>query len=89
MRHQGRQQPGPEQDHSCDEGCRLQRRETESMQTLDEFVDVMKAISDEAMDEPDFVKAAPRVTRLRRLDETQAARKPVLRWTALETPPEP
>ena len=63
--------------------------ETESLQTLDEFVEVMKTISDEAFADPDFVHAAPHSTRLRRLDETQAARKPVLRWTAPETPSEP
>ena len=63
--------------------------ETESLQTLDEFVDVMKTISDEAAADPDLVHAAPRVTRLRRLDETQAARKPVLRWRAPEKPSEP
>ena len=67
----------------------IEPTETESLQTLDEFVDVMKTISEESIGDPDFVKAAPRVTRLRRLDETQAARKPVLRWTAPETPPEP
>jgi glycine dehydrogenase subunit 2 len=63
--------------------------ETESLQTLDEFVDVMSKISDEAFEDPDFVHAAPHSTRLRRLDETQAARKPVLRWTAPATPSEP
>ena len=67
----------------------IEPTETESLQTLDEFVDVLKAISDEAAAEPDFVRAAPQSTRLRRLDETRAARKPVLRWTAHETPPEP
>jgi len=63
--------------------------ETESRQTLDEFVDAMKTISDEASADADLVHAAPRLTRLRRLDETQAARKPVLRWRAPETPNEP
>jgi glycine dehydrogenase subunit 2 len=67
----------------------IEPTETESLQTLDEFVDVMNTISEEATTEPDFAKAAPRITRLRRLDETQAARKPVLRWTAPETPREP
>ena len=62
--------------------------ETESRRTLDEFVDVMRTISDEAAADADLVHAAPRVTRLRRLDETQAARKPVLRWKARETPRE-
>ncbi len=67
----------------------IEPTETESLQTLDEFVDVMKTISDEANAEPDRAKSAPQLTRLRRLDETQAARKPVLRWTAPGTQPEP
>ncbi|MGB3051801.1 MAG: aminomethyl-transferring glycine dehydrogenase subunit GcvPB [Polyangiales bacterium] len=67
----------------------IEPTETESLQTLDEFVEAMKTISAEATAEPDLPKSAPQVTRLRRLDETQAARKPVLRWTAPETPREP
>jgi glycine dehydrogenase subunit 2 len=67
----------------------IEPTETESLQTLDEFVDAMQAISDEAMRDPEWVKNAPRVTRLRRLDETQAARKPVLRWKAPEIPTGP
>jgi len=67
----------------------IEPTETESIQTLDEFVEVMQSISDEASSEPDRVKTAPQITRLRRLDETRAARKPVLRWTAPEKPPEP
>jgi glycine dehydrogenase subunit 2 len=64
----------------------IEPTETESLQTLEEFVSVMKTISDEATTTPDLVKSAPQITRLRRLDETQAARKPVLRWKAPETP---
>ncbi len=63
--------------------------ETETKQTLDEFVDAMQSISQEAETEPEVVKSAPNLTRLRRLDETRAARKPVLRWRAPETLPEP
>jgi glycine dehydrogenase subunit 2 len=40
----------------------------------------MAQISREAFAEPDKVKGAPHLTRLRRLDETKAARNPVLRW---------
>ncbi|MFW6049661.1 MAG: aminomethyl-transferring glycine dehydrogenase subunit GcvPB [Myxococcota bacterium] len=58
----------------------IEPTETESKQTLDAFVDAMSAISREAQEEPDTVKSAPRNTRLRRLDETRAARSPVLRW---------
>ena len=58
----------------------IEPTETESRQTLDQFVDAMKAISDEAQSDPEHVKAAPHLTRLDRLDEARAARKPVLRW---------
>ena len=63
----------------------IEPTETESKGTLDAFVDAMQAISDEASSDPDVIKTAPQLTRLRRLDETRAARKPVLRWTAPET----
>ena len=56
--------------------------ESESKQTLDEFVAVMKKISDEAHEDAEKVKGAPHLTHLRRLDETRAARNPVLRWSA-------
>jgi glycine dehydrogenase subunit 2 len=54
--------------------------ETETKQALDEFVDALMAISREAHEDADMVHAAPHQTRLRRLDETRAARHPVLRW---------
>ncbi len=56
--------------------------ETESKETLDEFVDAMKAIAREAHETPALLADAPSVTRLGRLDEARAARKPVLRWHA-------
>jgi glycine dehydrogenase subunit 2 len=40
----------------------------------------MKAIAQEAATQPEIVKTAPHNTRVRRLDEVGAARKPVLRW---------
>jgi glycine dehydrogenase subunit 2 len=54
--------------------------ETETKETLDRFVAAMEAISREALEQPEMVKSAPHETRLRRLDETRAARQPVLRW---------
>ncbi len=59
----------------------IEPTETETKQTLDEFVDALGAIRKEAEEQPELVKGAPHLTRLRRLDETRAARKPVLRWT--------
>jgi glycine dehydrogenase subunit 2 len=58
----------------------IEPTETETKQTLDEFVDVLSKIKDEAERDPELLKGAPHLTRLRRLDETRAARKPVLRW---------
>jgi glycine dehydrogenase subunit 2 len=55
--------------------------ETETKQTLDSFVDAIAAICKEAEESPELVKHAPHLTRLGRLDEARAARKPRLRWT--------
>ena len=59
----------------------IEPTETETMQTLDEFVEALASIRKEAEEQPELVKGAPHLTRLRRLDETRAARKPVLRWS--------
>jgi glycine dehydrogenase subunit 2 len=58
----------------------IEPTETESKETLDGFVDAMKAIADEAKSDPDALHAAPTKPVRERLDETRAARKPVLRW---------
>ena len=53
----------------------------------------MKAIAQEARDNPDLVHSAPHTTELTRLDEVTAAREPNLRWkrpaTPVDTPPLP
>ena len=55
--------------------------ETESKASLDEFIEVLKALATVARSgEPSRFRAAPVSTPRRRLDETRAARKPVLRW---------
>ncbi len=59
----------------------IEPTETESKETLDRFVDGMRAIAEEATRDPEAVKAAPTKPVRARLDETRAARKPVLRWT--------
>jgi len=56
--------------------------ETETKQTLDELVAAMQAILQEAEQDPDKVKGAPHKTRVGRLDEAGAARRPRLRWNA-------
>ena len=47
---------------------------------LDAFVDAMIDIDREAQEDPELVINAPHSTRIGRLDEASAARKPVLRW---------
>jgi glycine dehydrogenase subunit 2 len=54
--------------------------ETESREELDLFIDAMKSINDEAREDPELLKHAPQTTKVGRLDEVAAARKPVLRW---------
>jgi glycine dehydrogenase subunit 2 len=44
------------------------------------FIDAMRSIAAEVDSNPEIVKTAPHSTRVGRLDETAAARKPVLRW---------
>lgn len=58
----------------------IEPTETESKETLDEFIDVMKKIAQEAVEQPAVVTNAPQLTPVRRLDEVKAARKPVVRW---------
>ncbi len=58
----------------------IEPTETESQDVLDEFCDAMIAIAGEARDNPELLHEAPVRSRVRRLDETTAARKPKLRW---------
>ena len=58
----------------------IEPTESESKEECDLFIDAMKSIAKEAEDNPEVVKTAPHTTRVQRLDEVAAARKPVLRW---------
>jgi glycine dehydrogenase subunit 2 len=58
----------------------IEPTETEPKEVLDAFVDAMRAIAEEAKADPEAVKAAPTRPVRARLDETRAARKPILRW---------
>jgi glycine dehydrogenase subunit 2 len=58
----------------------IEPTETESKETIERFAAAMKAIAEEAKADPEAVKAAPTRPVRARLDETRAARKPVLRW---------
>lgn len=58
----------------------IEPTESESKETLDEFIDVMRQIAHEVDTDPEMVKSAPHNTVVGRLDEAAAARNPVLRW---------
>jgi len=58
----------------------IEPTESESLEGLDRFADAMLAIAEEAREDPELVRSAPHHTRRTRLDETRAARRPVLRW---------
>ena len=58
----------------------IEPTETESKQELDGFIEAMLAIAREADETPETVKTAPHTTRVGRIDEAAAARRPVLRW---------
>jgi glycine dehydrogenase subunit 2 len=58
----------------------IEPTESESLEGLDRFANAMLAIAIEAREDPERVRSAPHHTRRSRLDETRAARQPVLRW---------
>ena len=62
------------------EAMMVEPTETESKETLDEFVDVLLKINDEIEENPEMVHQAPHSTVVRRLDEVKAARTPVLKY---------
>jgi glycine dehydrogenase subunit 2 len=64
------------------EALMIEPTETENKSTLDAFAAVMARIAQEAEENPEILHQAPHQTPLSRLDETQAARRPVLRWKA-------
>jgi len=58
----------------------IEPTESESKASLDMFIEAMKDIAEEAEEHPEIIFEAPYNTRVSRLDETAAARKPTLRW---------
>lgn len=66
------------------ESMMIEPTETESKETLDAFIEVMHKIAEEARENPDLVKNAPNNTIVRKLDETTAAKNPILTFKALK-----
>ncbi|ETT82236.1 aminomethyl-transferring glycine dehydrogenase subunit GcvPB [Viridibacillus sp. FSL R5-0477] len=65
---------------NVEEGLMIEPTETESKETLDAFCDAMIQIAKEVEETPEVVQNAPHTTVIGRLDETRAARNPVLRY---------
>jgi glycine dehydrogenase subunit 2 len=63
----------------------IEPTESESLEELDLFIAAMRSIAREVEETPELVKTAPHSTRVGRLDEVQAARKPILRWKPAES----
>jgi glycine dehydrogenase subunit 2 len=59
----------------------IEPTETESKETLDRFIAVMRQIAAEAAEDPEILHNAPHDTPVRRPDETQAARNPILKYS--------
>jgi glycine dehydrogenase subunit 2 len=66
------------------EALMIEPTETETRETLDEFIAVMRQIAREATERPALILEAPHETVVGRLDQTLAARKPDLRWRPAE-----
>lgn len=69
---------------NVEEGMMIEPTETESKETLDYFINALIQISEEARENPDIVLEAPHTTIINRLDETTAARKPILKFEELK-----
>ena len=66
------------------ESMMIEPTETESIETLDEFIDVMHKVAKEARETPELVIEAPQTTLVRKLDETGAAKNPVITYKNLK-----
>lgn len=66
------------------ESMMIEPTETESKETLDDFIEVLHKIAKEAREIPEEVKNAPLTTIVRKLDETGAAKNPILTYRALK-----
>ena len=58
----------------------IEPTETESKETIDAFIEVMRTIADEAAADPMLLHDAPHNTPISRPDETTAARNPILKY---------
>ena len=69
--------------HTVEESMLIEPTETESLETLEGFVEALRAVVAEARTDPEALHSAPHTAPVRRLDEATAARQPDLRWRPL------
>lgn len=65
------------------ESMMIEPTENESVETLDQFIGVLRTIAQEAKENPEVVKTAPHKTPTGRADDVAAAKQPVLTWKQL------
>ncbi|MDH4334597.1 MAG: aminomethyl-transferring glycine dehydrogenase subunit GcvPB, partial [Chloroflexota bacterium] len=65
-----------------EEALMIEPTETETLETLDRFVEIMHLVASRAATDPDALRRAPVTTPVGRLDEATAARRPDLRFVA-------
>jgi len=65
------------------ESLMIEPTENESKETIDQFVNVMRIIAQEAKDNPDIVKQAPHNTPIGRVDDVMAAKHPIVTFKQL------
>ncbi len=68
-----------------DQAIMIEPTETETKATLDAFIETFIKILEEARQDPEMVKHAPHTTPVRRLNEVEAARKPILKWGTVKS----
>jgi len=66
------------------EAMMIEPTENESRETLDGFIDVMRQIAKESIEQPEMVKTAPHITPIGRVDDVLAAKHPVLTYKQLK-----
>lgn len=64
------------------EAMMIEPTESESKRTIDQFIDIMRTIAREAREHPELVKSAPHNTPIRRVNDVQAAKQPIVTFYA-------
>ena len=67
-----------------EEALMIEPTETESKENLDKLAEIMIKIAQEAKENPELLKSAPQNTAVKRIDEVEAARNPVLSWKMIK-----